>query len=258
MSERQLKPGQERSDAKRRFRRRLRIALLAVVTIVLFTLLLIWQAGDAAKWVRPDSASEAVVLYALSTINFLAFVVLLMYLVRNIIKLRQERREMKLGAKFKTRLVTYFISLSLLPVIFLFFVTHSIINRSVEKWFREPADQMVVKAREIVDVYARVERQRAERAAITLARLLERTPDEEIPSTLSAEFENQGLYIAQYYDPGGRLVAERSQGRFESLPEVFRAEWQRARAEAAGGRNFGLLIEQGAEKTMSLIAVAPV
>ena len=73
-------------DAKRRFRRRLRIALLAVATIVLFTLLL-WQAAfDTNPWVRPDSASEAVILYALSTINFLAFVLLLMVLVRNIIK----------------------------------------------------------------------------------------------------------------------------------------------------------------------------
>ena len=257
MSERQLQPGQERSYAKRRVRR-LRIALLAAATIVLFTLLFAQAAINTDRWVSPDSAGEVVILYALSTINFLAFVVLLMRLVRNIIKLRRERRQMKLGAKFKTRLVTYFISLSLLPVIFLFIVTHSIINRSVEKWFREPADQMVVKAREIVDVYARVERQRAERAAITLARLLERTPDEEIPSTLSAEFENQGLFIAQFYDPGGRLVAERSQGRFESLPEVFRAEWQRARAEAAGGRNFGALIDQDAGKKMSLIGAAPV
>ena len=195
MSERQLQLGQERPDAKRRFRRRLRIALLAIATIVLFTLLL-WQAAfDTDRWVSPDSAGEVVILYALSTINFLAFVLLLMVLVRNIIKLRRERQQMKLGAKFKTRLVTYFISLSLLPVIFLFFVTHSIINRSVEKWFREPADQMVVKAKEIVSVYARVERERAERAAITLARLLKRTPDEEIPSTLSVEFENQGLFI---------------------------------------------------------------
>jgi PAS domain S-box-containing protein len=181
-----------------------------------------------------------------------------MVLVRNIIKLRQERRQMKLGAKFKTRLVTYFISLSLLPVIFLFFVTHSIINRSVEKWFREPADQMVVKAREIVSVYAGVEKQRLEREAINLARLLERTPDEEIPSTLSAEFENQGLFIAQFYDPGGRPVAERSQVRVDSLPQVFRAEWQTARTVAAGGGNHGVLIDHDAVNRMYLIAAAPV
>jgi two-component system, NtrC family, nitrogen regulation sensor histidine kinase NtrY len=258
MSERQLQPEQERTDAKRRVRRGLKIALLAVVTIVLFTLLFAQAAINTDPWVSPDSAGEVVILYALSTINFLAFVVLLMVLVRNIIKLRRERRQMKLGAKFKTRLVTYFISLSLLPVIFLFIVTHSIINRSVEKWFREPADQMVVKAREIVGVYAGAERQRAERAAVTLARLLAYTPDGEIPSTLAAEFDNQGLFIAQFYDPGGRLVAERSQSRFESLPEGFRAEWQRARAEAGGGGNFGILIDQGAGKRMSLIGAAPV
>src|SRR5262245_60643073 len=112
MSEPKLQPGQERSDAKRRVSRRLRIALLAVVTIVLFTLLFAQAAINTDPWVSPDSAGEVVILYALSTINFLAFVLLLMVLVRNIIKLRQERRQMKLGAKFKTRLVTYFISLS--------------------------------------------------------------------------------------------------------------------------------------------------
>src|SRR5215510_6951483 len=161
MSDQQLQPELKRSDSERSLRRRrVRIALLAAATIVLFALLFVQAAINTEPWVRPDSASEAVILYALSTINFLAFVVLLMVLARNIIKLGRERRQMKLGAKFKTRLVAYFILLSLLPVIFLFFVTHSIINRSVEKWFREPADQMVVKAREIVSVYAGVEKQR--------------------------------------------------------------------------------------------------
>jgi len=258
MSERQLQPGQERSDAKRRIRRRLRIALLAVATILLFTLLL-WQAAfDTTEWVRPDSANEAVILYALSTINFLAFVVLLMVLVRNIIKLRRERREMKLGAKFKTRLVTYFISLSLLPVIFLFLATGGLINRSVDKWFREPANQIVMKAREIEGNYVFGEQKNLERAAITLARLLARTPDGEIQSTLAAECENQGLFIAQFYDSGGGIVAERSQSQIESFSEEFRAEWRRAQADAARGGNSSAMINRDAEKTMSLIAAAPV
>jgi two-component system, NtrC family, nitrogen regulation sensor histidine kinase NtrY len=258
MSERRLQPEQERSDVKRRIRRRLRIAMLAIVTILLFTLLFVQAAFDTSEWVRPDSAREAVILYALSTINFLAFVVLLMVLVRNIIKLRRERKEMKPGAKFKTRLVTYFISLSLLPVIFLFFVTSGLINRSVEKWFREPADQMVVKAREIVSIYAGGERQRIERVAITLARLLARTSHGELPSTLAAECKNQGLFIAQIYDPGGQLVAEASQRPFESFPEEFRVEWRRAQMEAARGGNFSALTNQGSDETISLIAAAPV
>ena len=257
MSERQLQPGQERSDAKRRFRRRLRIALLAVATIVLFTLLL-WQAAfDTNPWVRPDSASEAVILYALSTINFLAFVLLLMVLVRNIIKLRQERRQMKLGAKFKTRLVTYFISLSLLPVIFLFFVTHSIINRSVEKWFREPTNRIVDNARGIGNFHVSGEQQELGRVAVTLAQLLARTPDGEIQSALAAECDINGLFIARFYDTGGRIVAERSQGQFESFPEEFRAEWRKAQSDATRGSNYSAPTNQWFERT-SLIAAAPV
>jgi len=256
MSERQLQPRHERSDAKRRVRRRLRIALLAVATILLFTLLL-WQAAfDISDWVRPDSANEAVILYALSTINFLAFVVLLMVLVRNIIKLRRERREMKLGAKFKTRLVTYFISLSLLPVIFLFLATGGLINRSVDKWFREPPNQIVTNARGIGNFHVNDEQQALGRVAVTLARLLARTPDDGIQSTLAAECENQGLFIARFYDSGGRIIAERSQSQFESFSEEFRAEWRRALAETARGSNYTPPTIQGFEKT-SLIAAAP-
>src|SRR5262245_44463568 len=113
MSERQSQPGQGRSGAKRRVRR-LRIALLATATIVLFTLLFAQAAINTDRWVSPDSAGEVVILYALSTINFLAFVVLLMVLVRNIIKLRQQRRHMTTRATLNTRLLPYLLHLSLL------------------------------------------------------------------------------------------------------------------------------------------------
>ncbi|HKE05237.1 MAG TPA: HAMP domain-containing protein, partial [Blastocatellia bacterium] len=258
MSNQPLQPGQERSDAGRRRRRRLRIALLAAATILLFSLLFVQAAINTLPWVRPDSASEAVILYALSTINLLAFVVLLMVLVRNIIKLRRDRRQMKYGAKFKTRLVTYFISISLLPVIFLFFATSGLINRSVEKWFSMPTTEMVMNARGIEEDYISGERTGLERTTITLARLLARTPEGQIPSTLAAECENQQLFFAQFYDPGGRLVAEQARRRFDSLPEEFRAEWRRARLDAARGGNFSALTTEDNGKIMSLIAAAPV
>src|SRR5262245_6953223 len=185
MSDQLLQPEQERSvDSRRARRRRVRIALLAIATILLFTLLFVQAAFNTLPWVRPDSASEAVILYALSTINLLAFVVLLMVLVRNIIKLRRERLQMKLGAKFKTRLVLYFISLSLLPVIFLFFATSSLISRSVEKWFSQPQDQMVMNARGIESDYVESQREELERDAATLARLVAHTDQNRIASTI--------------------------------------------------------------------------
>jgi len=255
MPDQQLQPGQEHSSAKRRVRRRrVRIALLAVATILLFTLLFVQAAFDTLPWLRPDSASEAVILYALSTINFLAFVVLLMVLVRNIIKLRRERRQMKLGAKFKTRLVVYFISLSLLPVIFLFFATSSIISRSVEKWFSEPAIQMVMNARGIESDYVRGEQEDLERLAATLARLVAGAEPEQIASIIKAESETQRLAITQLYDEQGRLIAEQAERRLESFDANFRAAWRETASKSGRGATYS----DDSSKLMYLIASAPV
>src|SRR5262245_12297162 len=209
MSAQQFQSGQEHpaGDQRRVRRRRVRIALLAVATVLLFALLFVQAAFDTLKWLRPSSASEAVILYALSTINLLAFVVLLMVLVRNIIKLRRERRQMKLGAKFKTRLVTYFISLSILPALFLFFATSNLISRSVDKWFSEPTIQMVQAARAIQGDYVTGEQEGLERLALTLARLLASVAPDQIASVIKTESDNQRLVIAQYYDQQGNLIA---------------------------------------------------
>ncbi|MGE0129105.1 MAG: ATP-binding protein [Blastocatellales bacterium] len=258
MPERQSQLGKEHSTdvgAKRRVRRRrVRIALLATATILLFTLLFVQAAFDLLPWVRPDSASEAVTLYALSTINLLAFVVLLMVLVRNIIKLRRERAQMKLGAKFKTRLVAYFISLSLLPVLFLFIATSSLINRSVEKWFREPAEQMVWNARGIGSDYVKGQQEGLKRVAVTLARLAAGTEPDQIASIIKAESENQRLAIIRLYNQQDHVIAEQAERPLDSFDENFRAAWRETLAESKRGATY----YNDTGELMYLIAAAPV
>jgi PAS domain S-box-containing protein len=259
-------PAQERqsgsetagSAERRIYRRRVRIALLAIATILLFGLLFVQAAFDTLKWLRPSSASEAVTLYALSTINFLAFVVLLMVLVRNIIKLRRDHQQMKLGAKFKTRLVSYFISLSLLPVIFLFFATSGLINRSVEKWFSEPAIQMVMNARAIEGDYVEGEQKGLERVAITLARMFLRTPEDEIAQTLEVESKNQQLVLARLYDQDDRIIAELSKQSLDSFGREFLARWDEAKIRSGRGETFAARVNDNSKKMMLLLAAAPV
>jgi PAS domain S-box-containing protein len=258
MSAQPLQSGQEHSasDKRRVRRRRVRVALLAVATVLLFALLFVQAAFDTLRWLRPSSASEAVILYALSTINLLAFVVLLMVLVRNVIKLRRERRQMKLGAKFKTRLVTFFISLSLLPVIFLFFATSGLINRSVEKWFSEPATQMVMNARGIEKEYVEGEEKGLERVAVTLARLIARTAPDQVAQTLEVESKNQRLSLARLYDDQGQVIAEQANHSLESFGEEFQARWREAAARSERGKTFAVGDE--GRKMMLLVAAAPV
>src|SRR5262249_12378473 len=126
------------------------------------------------------------------------------------------------------------------------------------KWFGGATNQIVLNALEMEDVYNNGEQLGLARTVTTLARLLARAADGEIPSTPAAECENQGLFLAQLYDPSRRLVSERSQSRFESFHDEFRDKWLRARAEALRGVIFSDQASQGSEKPKILIASAPV
>ncbi|MEK7834259.1 MAG: ATP-binding protein, partial [Acidobacteriota bacterium] len=194
---------------------------------------------------------------ALSTFNLLAFIVLLMVLVRNIIKLNREQARSKLGAKFKTRLVKFSIALSLLPVIFLFFATSGLINRSVDKWFSEPAREMVVNARQIQRVYVEGELDNMQQSALTIARLVARTDVESLSHTLTLELATHRLFLAQVFDQNDALLAEHSGFDFARLGEQFISFWQRARQQARAGRPFAEMVCD-AQRNIYLIAAAPV
>jgi PAS domain S-box-containing protein len=120
---------------QRRLRRR-RILLWALgITVSLMLALIVSQQLWLWTVVTPDTVSDALVLYALSTLNFVAFVVFSFIFVRNILKLRRERQERQLGSKIKTRLLIYFISISFLPITAMAVFSYLFLNRSLEKWF---------------------------------------------------------------------------------------------------------------------------
>src|SRR6185503_15242275 len=129
--------------------------------------------------VRPDTASDALVLYALSTLNFVAFVVFLFIFVRNLLKLRRERAERQLGSKVKTRLLVYFISISFLPITAMAVFSYLFLNRSLEKWFNPFPDEIVQQATEVKRLTLASQDQTLRDTASLLGMLLEpQTPDE--------------------------------------------------------------------------------
>ncbi|HEY8227465.1 MAG TPA: ATP-binding protein [Pyrinomonadaceae bacterium] len=135
-------------DYKKRRRRRL---LLWALGITLALLLAIIVSQQLWLWtvIRPDSASDTLVLYALSTLNFVAFVVFFFIFVRNLLKLRRERQERQLGSKVKTRLLVYFISISFLPITAMAMFSYLFLNRSLEKWFYPFPEGLVQQASEV-------------------------------------------------------------------------------------------------------------
>ncbi|MEA3421285.1 MAG: HAMP domain-containing protein, partial [Acidobacteriota bacterium] len=92
-----------------------------------------------------------VLLSSLQIIVLLLFLILLFVLGRNLAKLYLERKRKVAGSHFKTRLLFFFISLSLIPTLLLFFFASDLINRNIEQWFKTPIDKILNDTKGLAD-----------------------------------------------------------------------------------------------------------
>src|SRR5215467_8757788 len=69
-------------------------------------------------------------------------------LLRSVLRLRRERRERQPGSKIQTRLLVYFIGLSLLPITAMAAFSYLFLNRSIEKWMGRLPENVVERVRE--------------------------------------------------------------------------------------------------------------
>jgi PAS domain S-box-containing protein len=84
---------------------------------------------------EPRAWDEVVVLYALSTFIVAALLVFGLILGRTLVHLWNERRAEQLGSRFKTKMVLGAMAVSLLPLVFLFFISYALMNRTLNRWF---------------------------------------------------------------------------------------------------------------------------
>ncbi len=104
--------------------------------------ILVAQASFNLKFISPDSNEQLLFFAGLSGLIFLAFVALTIVLARNLLKLFAERRQGVAGSKFRTRLVVVSLLLSFLPVIAMFWFSYGLMNRSIDKWFSQPVEEV--------------------------------------------------------------------------------------------------------------------
>jgi two-component system, NtrC family, nitrogen regulation sensor histidine kinase NtrY len=122
-------------------RRRTLLILLLIGILLLFGVILS-QTAFNLTFIQPDTVQQTLVLTALSALIFLLFVALTFVLGRNLLKLFAERRLGVLGSRFRTRIVLGGLVLSFLPVIFLFLFAYGLMNRSIDKWFSGPVEEL--------------------------------------------------------------------------------------------------------------------
>ncbi len=116
------------------------IIFLTIGIGLLFAILLSLTSFDLP--LNPETNQQTLFLAALAALIFLLFIALTFVLARNLLKLFAERRLGVLGSKFRTRLVVVSLLQSFLPVIVMFWFAYVLMNRSIDKWFSSPVEEV--------------------------------------------------------------------------------------------------------------------
>jgi two-component system, NtrC family, nitrogen regulation sensor histidine kinase NtrY len=161
---------------------------MAVGMALLFGVLLSLTSFDLP--LNPGTNQELLFFASLSALIFLLFVALTFVLARNLLKLFAERRLGVLGSKFRTRLVVGSLLLSFLPVIGMFFFAYVLMNRSIDKWFSSPVEEVrrdTAAMASLLSNYA-VQNTRAEAEAIAASPETQRAFASHSFSAVTSEF----------------------------------------------------------------------
>lgn len=242
-------------------RRRILLWLLGLTVLLLLGIIVSQQLW---LWtvIQPDTATDTLVLYALSTLNFVAFVVFSFIFVRNLLKLRRERRELQLGSKIKSRLLVYFVAISFLPITAMAVFSYLFLNRSLEKWFSPFTEGVVQEAWEIHQESLAIQNQSLRETVSLLAAALNRQNEVDRRGTLKEVVSNTNISAAEIVSPSG-VVVERSRAQLPAgdLSDL-ELELDKARSnkrifeESLDGRGFDVVAVQLADGNTLLVAPA--
>lgn len=189
-------------------RRRAAPWLFGGLTLLLLTVLVSLQLFGLWEIFTPDTARDTLLIYALSTLNFVAFFLFSFIFIRSLLKLRRERRASLLGSRIKTRLVVYFIAVSLLPITGMALFSYMFFNRSMEKFFSFFPGDVVRQARLAEDEDARQQAEHLQHVTLAAANALAWESPEEAQAKLSALLRDAGLVRALVVSPEGAAEAD--------------------------------------------------
>jgi two-component system nitrogen regulation sensor histidine kinase NtrY len=113
--------------------------------------------------------SRTLQVWTATVLVVLALLILATILGRNLIKLYFERKSGKVGSRFRTKMVSIFVVLSLVPGVLLFSLAYWLVKGSIEQWFTTPAEQLQESSKAITQQYYNEAAARARSFAATIA-----------------------------------------------------------------------------------------
>jgi two-component system, NtrC family, nitrogen regulation sensor histidine kinase NtrY len=176
---------------------RKQVIILLAIAVFLLLAILVSQTAFDLTFLRPGNNQEIAVFAALSALIFLLFVALAFVLARNLLKLFAERRLGVLGSKFRTRMVAGALLLSFVPVMVMYWFSYGLMNRSIDKWFSTPVEEVRADTHAMASLLANyaVQNARAEAASIAASPEIEHAFSGHNFSAAVDEFQHHELTL---------------------------------------------------------------
>ena len=150
---------------------------------------------------KPGNWRAVMGLYSVSSFITAALLVFGLILTRTILRLWAERSKDQLGSRFKTKMVVGAMALSLLPVVFMFFVSYSLLNRTLGRWFPRPLEIASEQTQSLMNDFGRGSLPRLR----NLARQIQANSEEPTEKLLQSAFKS-GLDAVWILDKNGNVV----------------------------------------------------
>jgi len=113
------------------------IALLATGFFLVVALFVALNAFNTTNigFLNPETSEETLVFTGVIVLIFLVLMAALMLLARNILRLYASQSSSALGARLRTRMVLGAALIALIPAVFMFLFSLTLMNRSIDRWF---------------------------------------------------------------------------------------------------------------------------
>src|SRR5690242_20727845 len=181
--------------------------MLAGIVAVLLAIIAAQQLFNLGPLMPSETGSDTLLLYALSSLNFAAFMVFSFILLRSLLRLRRERRERQPGSKIQTRLLIYFIGLSLLPITAMAAFSYLFLNRSIEKWMGRLPENVVERVREQQRDNLASQYEKLRETATLLATTIKQRPQSEWQTSLDQLAATGELSAIEIVSDSGQVIS---------------------------------------------------
>jgi two-component system nitrogen regulation sensor histidine kinase NtrY len=150
-----------------------------------------------AQSVSPDELTNRLLLFILWYLDISLILILSFILVRNVVRLIVEWRAGVLGGRFRTKLVLTYVALTFIPVILIFLIATNLLQRSIDRWFSSPVEQILLVGAEVtVEIREALEERLVDQAAVAAGEI---RPDAD-PAALGRLRAVLGVDLVAIYD----------------------------------------------------------